>query len=108
MENKLEESEVLDFKNSVEYEFDSIVSRRVLDKNSGTITLFSFDKGQRLSPHSAPFDALLQVLDGRAEIVVGKKPLSLKSGESVIMPANITHSVYAVEPFKMQLTMLKN
>lgn len=105
---KMEESEVLDFKNSVKYEFDSIVSRRVLDKNSGTITLFSFDKGQRLSPHSAPFDALLQVLDGRAEIVIGKKPLSLKSGESVIMPANITHSVYAVEPFKMQLTMLKN
>jgi quercetin dioxygenase-like cupin family protein len=71
------------------------------------VSLFAFDKGQRLSEHSAPFDAMVQVLEGRAEILINKVPYEVNAGQAIIMPANIPHAVIAVERFKMLLTMIK-
>lgn len=93
--------------NMIDYSEGGIVSSQVLKSKAGNITLFSFDKGQGLSEHSAPFDAFVQILDGNAEIRIGGKPLNLKAGESIIMPANITHALQATEKFKMLLTMIK-
>lgn len=90
-----------------EYSSGGIISHQILAKEIGNITLFTFDKGQKLSEHSTPFDALVQVLDGEVEINIDKKPLILKKGEMVIMPANIPHSVNAITKFKMILTMIK-
>jgi quercetin dioxygenase-like cupin family protein len=91
----------------VEYSTDGIVSKRVLDRIVGNVTLFAFDKGQRLSEHSAPFDAMLQVVEGNGEVVIDKAPYQLGAGETIIMPANIPHAVNAIERFKMVLTMIK-
>lgn len=102
-----EPGNVFRFNESVDYSTDGIVSKRVLDKPVGTVTLFSFDKGQRLSTHSAPFDAMVQVTEGTAEIVINEISYSLKSGENIIMPAGIPHAVNAPEKFKMVLTMIK-
>jgi quercetin dioxygenase-like cupin family protein len=108
MENKsFETSKVFNFKNEVEYSDNGIISKRLLDKSVGNITLFSFDNGQRLSEHTAPFDAFIQVIEGKAEIVIDNKPFIVSEGESIIMPANIPHAVNAVERFKMILTMIK-
>lgn len=96
------------FNEKVDYSAEGIVSKRVLQKDKGNVSLFAFDKGQQLSEHSAPFDALVQVLEGEAEIIIDKKSHILMSGESVIMPANIPHAVFAVERFKMLLTMIKS
>lgn len=89
------------------YQKGSVVSRTVIDKKTGTVTLFSFDKGQGLSEHTAPFDALVCILDGEAEIVISGKPLRLKEGEMTIMPANEPHALKAVERFKMLLVMIR-
>lgn len=89
------------------YQTASIVSRTLMDKTAGTVTLFAFDAGQGLSEHSAPFDALVYILDGTARITLGGKPLSLKTGETVVMPANVPHALKAEERFKMMLIMLK-
>ncbi len=102
-----EHSNVFSFPGSVEYSSEGIVSKRVLDKPAGTITLFAFDKGQRLSTHSAPFDAMVQVVEGSAEIVIDGKPFALTAGGNIIMPAGIPHAVNATEKFKMVLTMIK-
>jgi len=91
----------------VDYFLEGIVSKRILDKPVGTVTLFAFDKGQRLSTHSAPFDAMVQVIEGEAEIGINDQPFQLKSGDTIIMPAGIPHSVIATEKFKMVLTMIK-
>ena len=95
------------FTECADYSTDGIVSKRILDRPVGTITLFAFDKGQRLSEHSAPFDAMVQVVDGTAEIIINKVPFSLVAGDSIIMPANIPHAVNATGQFKMVLTMIK-
>lgn len=100
-------SKILNFTQDIEYAKDGIVSKRILEKSTGNVSLFAFDKGQRLSEHSAPFDALIQVLEGKAEISINKKPFNLSAGESIIMPANIPHAVFATEQFKMLLTMIK-
>jgi quercetin dioxygenase-like cupin family protein len=92
----------------VDYQAGSIVSRTVIDKTSGTLTLFAFDKGQGLSEHTAPFDALVQVLDGEVEITISGKPLLVKKGEIIIMPANAPHALRAVNRFKMMLVMIKS
>lgn len=92
----------------VEYQEGSIVSRTVIDKKAGTVTLFAFDKGQGLSEHAAPFDALVHVLDGEAEITISGKALRLKEGEMVMMPANEPHALKAVKRFKMILTMIRS
>lgn len=105
--NTFEKGKILDFNQLVEYSTNGIISKKVLDNKSGNVTLFSFDKGQRLSEHTAPFDALVQVIDGNAEIIIDGKSNQLKPGQSIIMPANITHAVNAVENFKMLLTMIR-
>ena len=98
---------VLNMKNMVSYQPGSVVSRTVLDKSVGTVTVFAFDSGQGLSEHTAPFDAIVQVLDGSVEIEIDHKPHILVTGESIIMPANIPHAVTALEKFKMLLIMIK-
>ena len=90
-----------------EYQDGSVVSRTISAKKSGTITFFAFDKDQSLSEHIAPFDALALILDGQAEITISGKPMQLKAGEMVIMPANQPHAVKAINKFKMLLVMLK-
>ena len=91
----------------VSYQDGSIVSRTLAKRNGGTITLFAFDKGQSLSEHAAPFDALVQVLDGEAELVIGGKPILAGSGQTVLMPANVPHAVNALGRFKMLLVMIR-
>ena len=91
----------------VSYDNDSIVSKTLRKTKAGTLTLFAFDKGQELSEHSAPFDAYVQVLDGRVELTIGGKPVVASAGEMVLMPADIPHAVKAVEQFKMLLMMFK-
>jgi len=92
----------------VDYQEGSIVSREIVRKRSGTVTLFAFDEGQALSEHTAPFDALAQVIDGEAEVSISKRPVRLKSGEMVIMPAHEPHSLMAITKFKMVLTMIRS
>lgn len=91
----------------VSYQSDAIVSKTILNQDSGSVTLFAFDAGQSLSEHTAPYDALVQVLDGRAGITIGGEAVSVSAGEMVIMPADIPHALAAPIPFKMMLTMLK-
>ena len=92
----------------VDYKEDSVVSNALIKKKTGTVTLFSFDQGEGLSEHTAPFDALVYVLDGQVEITISGKPVSLNQGEIIIMPANEPHALKAVEKFKMMLTMIKS
>jgi quercetin dioxygenase-like cupin family protein len=92
----------------INYQDGSIVSRMLLNKKSGSVTLFAFDKEQKLSEHTAPFDALVQILDGEAEISISGKKFLLKQEDSIIMPANEPHAVKAVKKFKMILTMIKS
>ena len=91
----------------VEYSADSIVSKTILDKPVGTITLFAFDEGQKLSEHTAPYDAVVQVLDGKSRLTIGAKEQQVCEGEIIIMPANVPHSVNAEGRFKMLLTMIR-
>jgi quercetin dioxygenase-like cupin family protein len=106
--NEFEKSKVFSFDGSVEYSDGGIVSKTILKKQTGNISLFSFDKGEALSEHTAPFDAMISVVDGKGEITIGGKPFILIAGESIIMPANIAHAVKAVERFKMVLTMIRS
>ncbi len=92
----------------VDYQAGSIVSRTIIDKKTGTVTLFAFDEGQGLSEHTTPFDALVYLIDGQAEVVISGKTLHLKEGELVIMPANEPHALKAVKRFKMLLTMIRS
>ena len=91
----------------VGYQAGAIVSRQVLKSDGGNVTLFAFDQGQELSEHTTPYDALVQVLDGAAEIRISGKPFHLKSGEAIIMPADEPHAVKATQRFKMLLTMIR-
>ena len=91
----------------VEYVSGSIVSKTIADKQVGTITVFAFDKGQKLSEHQSPFDAVVQVVDGTAEVTIGGEAITVHQGQIIIMPANVPHSVRAEEKFKMLLTMLR-
>jgi len=92
----------------VAYQRGSVVSRTIIDKKAGTVTLFSFEEGQGLSEHTAPFDALVYLLDGKAEVSISGKPLYLREGEMTIMPANQPHALKAVTKFKMLLTMIRS
>jgi quercetin dioxygenase-like cupin family protein len=100
-------SEVLNVTSLAEYQSGAIVSRQITKAEGGNVTLFAFDEGQELSEHTAPFDALVHVLDGEVEIKISGKPSLLKSGEAIIMPANQPHAVKAAKKFKMILTMIK-
>ena len=95
------------FTSEVEYTGGGIVSKNVLKRPTGNISLFAFDKGEGLSEHTAPFDAIVQVLDGKVKITIGGEPHDLEVGETIIMPANISHALHATERFKMLLTMIK-
>lgn len=91
----------------IAYQEDAVVSRTIVDKKIGTVTVFAFDAGQGLSEHTAPFDAMVQVLDGEVEITISGKPRILKAGELIIMPAGDPHSLKARGKFKMLLTMIR-
>jgi quercetin dioxygenase-like cupin family protein len=106
--NQFEKSKVFSFSDSVDYSDGGIVSKTVLKKQTGNISLFSFAKGEALSEHTAPFDAMIQVVDGRGEVIIGGKSFILTTGQCIIMPANIPHAVNAVEEFKMVLTMIRS
>ena len=94
-------------KEKIEYGEGSIVSQEFIHTRAGNLTLFSFDEGQQLSEHTAPFDAVCQILDGEAEIHIAEDVYRLTEGQMLIMPANVPHSVHAVKAFKMLLIMIK-
>jgi len=91
----------------IEYQEGSVVSRTIVNKDAGTVTLFAFDEGQGLSEHTAPFDALVHTLDGEVEVTISGKAVQLKKGGMVIMPANKPHALKATKRFKMLLTMIR-
>jgi quercetin dioxygenase-like cupin family protein len=91
----------------VEYQAGSVVSRTLIKKEKGTVTLFAFDKGQGLSEHTAPFDAMVSVLEGKVEVSISGNPSIVSGGEMIIMPANEPHALKAVENFKMMLIMIR-
>jgi len=99
---------VVELAGLVEYQEGSVVSRTVIDKDTGTVTLFAFDQGQGLSEHTTPFDALVYILDGEAQITISGDPFNVKAGEMLIMPADQPHGLTAVQPFKMLLVMIRS
>ena len=100
-------SEILNMAELVKYNEGAVVSRQITKADGGNVTLFAFDEGQELSEHTAPFDALVHVLDGETEITISGKPFELKSGNAVIMPADEPHAIKALTRFKMLLTMIR-
>ena len=114
MSNKKQEktkqlkAEVSDLSGLIGYQEGSVVSRTIIDKKTGTVTLFAFDENQALSEHTAPYDAMVYVLDGEVEVTISGKPVKLKKGEMTIMPANQPHALVAKTEFKMLLTMIKS
>ena len=107
-QNEFEKGTEFSFEKSISYADKAIVSKHVLKKQTGNITLFAFDKGEGLSEHTTPFDALVTVVDGKTEITINGKPHLLQTGDSIIMPANIPHALQAIEKFKMVLTMIRS
>jgi len=101
-------AKVLKVVDLMDYQEGSVVSREIIRKETGTVTIFAFDKGEGLSEHTAPFDALVQVIDGKAEIIISGKSNFVNAGEMIIMPANDPHALNAVERFKMVLTMIRS
>ncbi len=99
---------VLKMADLVEYQEGSVVSRTIIDQQTGTLTLFAFAAGQGLSEHTAPFDALVHLLDGEAEITISGKSHLLREGETIIMPANKPHALKAIKGFKMLLVMIRS
>jgi quercetin dioxygenase-like cupin family protein len=106
-ENEVVSAKVVSLVDLIDYQSGSVVSRTIIDKETGTVTLFAFDDGQGLSEHTAPFDALVYTLDGEVEVTISGTKVQLKKGEMVIMPANKPHSLKATKRFKMLLTMIK-
>jgi quercetin dioxygenase-like cupin family protein len=101
-------SEILKVAELVTYQDGSIVSRQITKADAGNVTLFAFDKDQELSEHTAPFDALVHILDGSAEINISGTAFELGTGDAIIMPANEPHALKAISPFKMLLTMIRS
>lgn len=104
---KINAAEVNNLSQLVDYQPGSVVSREIIQKTTGTITVFAFDEGQGLSEHKAPFDALVQILDGEAEIMIGGKNFQVKQGEMIILPVDVVHALKAVKRFKMLLIMIR-
>ena len=102
-----ETAKIFSMDDSIEYTSGGVISKQIVKGEGGNVTLFSFDKGQGLSEHSAPYDALVQVIDGEVEIRIDDNPYQLKKGDSIILPANVPHALHGVESFKMILTMIK-
>jgi quercetin dioxygenase-like cupin family protein len=105
---EFEKSSVFDLAQSVQYSDSAVVSKMVIQRQTGNITLFAFDTGQGLSEHSAPFDAFVQVIQGKGRIIIDHKEHDLVTGQFIVMPANIPHAVQALEKFKMMLVMIKS
>jgi quercetin dioxygenase-like cupin family protein len=101
-------AKVLKVVDLMEYQEGAVVSREIIRKDTGTVTIFAFDKGEGLSEHTAPFDAMVQVIDGKAEIIISGKKNIVNAGEMIIMPANDPHALNALKRFKMVLTMIKS
>lgn len=108
MENAFEKGKIFRFPESIAYSAGSVVSKTLIKKPSGTVTLFAFDKGEALSEHTAPFDALIQLLEGKVEVIIGGVSNHLSVGDSIVMPANIPHAVTATDRCKWLLTMIKD
>ena len=104
----IEQSLALEVNSIIEYQKNAIVSREIIKKETGTVTLFAFDKEQGLSEHTAPFDALVQIIDGKVDITISGKIFELRKGEMIIMPASEPHALQAKERFKMMLTMVRS
>ncbi|UCH31253.1 MAG: cupin domain-containing protein [Candidatus Bathyarchaeota archaeon] len=101
-------AQAANLKNLIGYQEEAVVSRTLIDKKAGTVTLFAFDKGQGLSEHTAPYDALAHIIEGEVEIRIAKKVVRMRAGEIVIMPANQPHSLTALKRFRMVLTMIRS
>ena len=92
----------------IEYQEGNVVSRKIIYKSTGTVTIFAFDKGEGLSEHPAPFDAIVQIIDGKAEIIISGDQNILEKGDMIILPANDSHALNAIERFKMVPTMIRS
>ena len=101
-------AQVLDLRDLAQYQSGAVVSRTIVDKPTGTVTVFAFDEGQGLSEHTAPFDAMVHLLDGEAEVTIEGKPFRLSAPNVLIMPANKPHALAATKRFKMLLTMIRS
>ena len=99
-------AEILNIASLAAYQDGAVVSRQITKAEGGNVTLFAFDQGQELSEHTAPFDALLHVLEGEAEVSISGRPFALKAGEAILLPADQPHAVKATKKFKMLLTMV--
>lgn len=108
MKQNIEFGKVCTLKDSIDYSQGATVSKIVTKNKNGSTTLFSFDKGQNLSEHSTPYDAIAMIIDGTCEITIAKEPNVLSEGQMIIMPANIPHALEATEAFKMMLIMIKD
>jgi quercetin dioxygenase-like cupin family protein len=106
--NEFVKAKSFSFSDNIDYSEKAVVSKHILKKENGNISLFAFDKGEGLSEHTAPFDALVNILAGKADIIIDGMSNILSEGESIIMPANIPHAVKAIEKFKMVLVMIKS
>ena len=100
-------SQILHVAEMVNYQEGSVVSRQITKAEAGNITLFAFDINQGLSEHTAPFDALVHILEGEAEVTISGTPFRLNTGDAIIMPANEPHALKAIQKFKMLLTMIR-
>jgi quercetin dioxygenase-like cupin family protein len=100
-------AKVIELANFIEYTGNAVVSKTLVDKKAGTMTLFAFDAGQGLSEHTAPYDAVVQIIDGEAEIIIGGIASRVTTGQMIIMPAEIPHELKAINKFKMLLTMIR-
>lgn len=105
--NEFEKGTTFTFNDSIHYNDNAIVSKHILKKDNGNVSLFAFDKGEGLSEHSTPFDALVYIVDGKADIIIDGQSHIIEANQSIVMPANIPHALKAIEAFKMVLTMIK-
>ena len=108
MANEFEKGKTFSYSNSIAYSDNAVVSKHILKKETGNISIFAFDKGEGLSEHTAPFDAVVSIVDGKADVKIDGQSHVLEAGENIIMPANIPHSLHALEKFKMVLTLIKS
>lgn len=106
--NEFEKGKAIDLRESIEFSSGGIVSKTVLKRETGNISVFSFDKGEGLTEHTSPFDAVIIGLEGKGEVRIDGKPNTVESGQLIIMPRNIPHAVYATEKFKMMLIMIRS
>ena len=108
MSNEFEKGKIFSYKQSITYSEKAVVSKHILKKESGNISLFAFEKSEGLSEHTAPFDAVVSIVDGKADVKIDGVSHVLEAGENIIMPANVPHALHAIEKFKMVLCMIKS